>query len=273
MEITKENIEEQILLYIDGELDEAASANLLAYIALHEEYKPMLQAYEAVKIEPDEDVVFPHKELLLHTEPQIVAFKKTTVIRWAAAVAVLIGLSVVAGILFKSSDNIPDEKNKVAKKTAPQHNAIPQEMPATKDSVLVVAKTDEKKQNKTGTVPYNAVAVIKPVVTKNDVIEVPVRKKENIAPIQTVAANEIAVAVLPRHINTTMLDKPELPDAQPVKEELPEWVPIKEETLEGANDLIAHIQTLKENLLNKTISLKNATVVFRWGNKDLASEE
>lgn len=272
MEITKENIEGQILLYIDGELDEAASANLLAYVALHEEYKPMLQAYEAVKIEPDEDIVFPHKELLLHIEPQVVAFKKTTVIRWAAAVVLLIGLGVVAGILFRPSDNIPDEKNKVAKKPAPQHNAMPQEMPATKDSVLV-AKIDEKKQSKTGTVPYNAVAVIKPVVNKSDVIEVPVRKKEDIASIPMAATNEITVAVLPKHINATILDKPELPDATPVKEALPEWVPIKEETLEGANDLIAHIQTLKENLLNKTISLKNATVVFRWGNKDLASEE
>jgi hypothetical protein len=89
-------------------------------------------------------------------------------------------------------------------------------------------------------------------------------------PVQLASAstNEIAIdaAIQPQAIaiiNETQLQEHE-------HKSLPTWLPVAEENLQGMNDLVAHIQTLKERIQEKTQSLKNTAFVIRFGDKQIS---
>ncbi len=64
MEVNKNNIEEQILMYVDGELDTADAKAVLQYIALHPEWQSLLEEYKSLVLQPDTDIVFEGKETI-----------------------------------------------------------------------------------------------------------------------------------------------------------------------------------------------------------------
>ncbi len=51
---------------------------------------------------------------------------------------------------------------------------------------------------------------------------------------------------------------------------LPAWLPVNEEKLEGMNDLVAQIKTVKEKVAAKADLIRKSTFVIRLGEKEIA---
>ncbi len=94
--ITLDNWEEYAILRADGELDAAGQAALEAFLSAHPELADEARLYDAMKMEPDETVVFAGKENLLKPEPRVIRIDARRVV-WAVAagVALLVGATVL----------------------------------------------------------------------------------------------------------------------------------------------------------------------------------
>lgn len=267
MNLNKENIEEHILLFVDAELDEDAAQQLMEYIEEHPEYQAMLDAYMMTQLDQAELIAYPDKEALLQKETQIVPLPlRPQWKRWAAAAALLI----IAGSAFfflNKKEEINDQ-NQVAR----QKQIVDPIMPgktdpaAAKDSSMapVIAKqvsksipnpVTAKRQNNT------------PVAGNQQEHIAVVSKEEEVTPLvlqQQPSLQETRIDIVAtEQINT--LEQPEIA----ATDKLPGWLPVNEENLQGVNDLIAHIQTLKEKVQQKTSKLKGAAFVIRFGDKEI----
>lgn len=94
--VTIENWEEYAILHADGELDAAGQAALETFLSAHPELADEARLYDAIRLEPDETVVFAGKESLLKPEPRVIRIDTRRVV-WAVAagVALLIGATVL----------------------------------------------------------------------------------------------------------------------------------------------------------------------------------
>ena len=267
MELNDNNIEEQILLLADGELEAPAVEAVLAYIGQHAEYQAMLDAYLSVQLQPEEDIVFPGKESLLREEPQTMALKPRSMMsgwRWAAAVALLLIVGVAAALLLQRPDY--NEGPSVAKQSPVVQKAVP---PAVQQGSLIASvnpekqtKAPQKDRKLVPQRPLNSSRRQSPVVA---VVEPQQRKIESIASLATVAGQNLPVATDP----VAVQEKKEALVAV-VQEPSPSWSPLKEETVQGVNELVAQVRTFREDVRQKTQLLKNATIVLRLGNKEIA---
>jgi hypothetical protein len=104
-QITLQNVEEYLLLSLDGELHEAEQAELDAFLEAHPELAPMVADYEATILPiPDPGPVFDGKDALLQPEPRFrkpVSFKP---VWWAAAALLLIA----SGTYFALHQPLPE---------------------------------------------------------------------------------------------------------------------------------------------------------------------
>jgi hypothetical protein len=89
--VTLENWEEYAILRADGELDAVGKAALEAFLSAHPELAEEAEAYDSLRLVPDEAVVFAGKESLLKPEPRVIRFDRRWMYGVAAGVALLIG--------------------------------------------------------------------------------------------------------------------------------------------------------------------------------------
>lgn len=94
--VTMGNWEEYAILRADGELDAAGQAALEAFLGMHPELAEEAQLFDAIRLEPDETLVFAGKESLLKPEPRVIRLD-TRRVMWAAAasIALLIGATML----------------------------------------------------------------------------------------------------------------------------------------------------------------------------------
>lgn len=71
--VTIENYEEYLMLAADGELDAAGKEALDAFLERHPELASEATAWQALRMQPDEQIVFAEKETLLRREPKRIA--------------------------------------------------------------------------------------------------------------------------------------------------------------------------------------------------------
>jgi len=268
MKLTKENIEEYLLLLVDNELDTAEAAEVNAFVTQHEEYRSLLELYRATKPDAGEaPYVFPEKESLLRQETPAMPFgtvKPFRMWRQAAAVALLLGTGLVLALLVARKDG-----KEISSSPSPSAGAITQNKklqqeevskPSTPPPAPVLANVHPNRRLPVAAkTAYPDQAAVAPVMR---------RKREEIAPL--------AAATLP----VTIAEERPAPIVQAVdresvlvltagRKELPGWLPVKEESLDGVNDLVSQVQELRDNLAEKAKVLKKASFVIRIGDKDL----
>jgi len=259
MTLNKENIEEQILLFIDGELNEVAEQQLMTYIEAHPEHKALLEAYMMTQLADEEHIVFPDKELLLRKEEHIVPFKKKPVFARIAAAAVLALIAVSTVYILKNDDTdnpltaINNKKSRVEKYVTAQQ----------KDTSKVLAKIEPKQNKQTPTIQRQQ-GFKKDISSKEEVVARQKNDIDFIATQQQLAMQNVS------YINAIPQEQLQV-IALAEKEErggLPQWLPIKEENLQGLNELVAKVQDLRETIQEKKAQLKSQAIVLTVAGKE-----
>jgi co-chaperonin GroES (HSP10) len=100
--VNMNNYEEYILLHADGELNEAETKDLLAFIARHPELQGELDMYMDTKLMPDTTVVYEYKEQLLKKETKTIVLGNKWIYSATAACAALV---LVFIFMNKNNDN------------------------------------------------------------------------------------------------------------------------------------------------------------------------
>lgn len=148
--VNKENYEEYMVLYADGELNPQEEAALLEYVKLHPNLQAELDLYASTKLIPDETIVFADKEALLKPEGggRTIFFGGWQTYAAAASVALLVTLFFY-NRRGEDITTVNDNTNNIA-----QHNPPVTHHPETND------KPDPKPQNTTlpTTTPETAIA-------------------------------------------------------------------------------------------------------------------
>lgn len=268
MKLTQENIEEYILLLVDDELDDAAVAEVNTFIATHEEYRTLLDAYLSVKLDAGDAMAYPDKAHLLKAEPVAIPLQRPYRWLWsgAAVVVLMLGLSLI--LLRKGGDEKALPVVTLASSQAVPAKVPPVVQPAVDEdtspaSPAAVAKTTVRKQHVT-----TAKERAKPQPVAGHTDAVAYRVKETIPALDTrmeprylsEASPVVAARSLPGERAPAMLVS---------NRSLPTWVPVKEESLEGMNDLVNQAQELRNNISEKARMLKKASFVIRIGDKDI----
>jgi hypothetical protein len=95
--ITWENYEEYIVRYADKELRPEEERALMTFIAANPELNAELKAYETLRMEPDETIMYENKELLIKPVPanRILIFPHWQRYAVAAGIAALVLVSLV----------------------------------------------------------------------------------------------------------------------------------------------------------------------------------
>lgn len=118
MQITKEIIEELILLYVDKELDEVTAAALLQYVQQHPEYRELLAAYRDTILQPDNDLVFEAKNALKKPAGNSIPFNtsklRLKIARAAAMIILLTGAGLLTFLLIHQHDQSGRTNNRIA---------------------------------------------------------------------------------------------------------------------------------------------------------------
>lgn len=158
--VNSENYEEYLVLHADGELDEAETAALMAFIAGHPELKAELDAYESTRLVPDESLVFGPKASLLKEVPA----RKTISLKGWWAYGAAAGLLLVAGIgiLRQTGQRTATGISAMAAATADLHRPEPVPLPAVTPANAVAqapATPIRKEEVKTTTVPSTVAPV------------------------------------------------------------------------------------------------------------------
>lgn len=269
METNPNNIEELILLYVDGELSTEAAASLLQYVALHPQWRTLLDEYQSLVMPQDDELVFEGKDALLQPEPQVIPFKpasKWILVRRAAAVALFAGAAGLTWFLTRQDTGsiLPAGTPIALVHQAAAVDTLAQGIPVGVTPVQ----------------PVNIAAVqpaAKPAVLPG--------ANRPVAPVnqqQTTAIDAIAVsspALLgeqPEKQLALELQRPEVL-TEPARQEaaagptaLPTWLPVNEQKLEGLNGLLAHIRDVKDSVAAKAAQLKKTTFVIRLGDREIA---
>lgn len=249
--VTRENYEEYLILYADGELDAAAERQLMSFLNKHPDLKEELAMYESVRLEPDTTIVYASKEALLK-QP---AAKKITLGNWwaygaAAGVALIIGIS-----LFRTAPASGPE-------IAGNHSWDMQAAPATRTPVVPVHPA----QN---TIAVQQTQTIAP--SKKEIHQPQALQREQIASIEPTQSKPLPSTAREEVVTGTgKLDVPE--PKQIIREDennasgLVAALPISE----GKKQDISNFKDAMQNTFAKAGSnIKATNVVFKFGHRSI----
>lgn len=268
MNLSNENIEEYLLLLADNELNEAEENEVMAFVERHAVFKPMLEAYLATRLDNSEPFIFPDKELLLKTESIVLPLRKSNLkpLKIAAAIAMLLGLGIAIMLMF-STDPINKDKAMVIKYKAVNNKIIPS-AENIKDTAVLVAQVSRQKNVSEKNNKRQQKTVF--TQTQHTVAQTTMLRREEQAPasLASTSVTEISIEAAVQPQTIAMAEEALLPEKE--HKSLPEWLPVTAENLQGVNDLVAHIQVLKESIQEKAQSLKNTAFVIRFGDKQIS---
>lgn len=147
--VNKENYEEYMVLYADGELDQHEEAALLAYVEENPHLQEELDLYAATKMIPDETIVFADKESLMKPQGgrRTIFFGGWQTYAAAASVAILLAVF----FFNKKSDDINNNAQNLA-----QHDKPMTQHPEDKDTNKV--NNTQNTTLPTTTTPKDAIA-------------------------------------------------------------------------------------------------------------------
>lgn len=258
MIINKGNIEEYVLLLIDGELNAAEETEVMAFIDNHDEYRLLLDQFLDTKLDI-ETLAFEDKESLLKAETTLLPLKKRkSYMAWAASIAAIIGV----GIIFKIMNS-----DKVSVNSS-----------ATSGYSMASLKMDTAGKN---TVAIQVVDVVekKPVKRTDHAVTKQIKENKVVPPVaERVKADELqplAVADY-RTVNiehNSSLEPVELVPSptriiSPVDSDETDNAFVSADKLDIFNELADELISVKDNIKEKVKSIRISSLAISFGNKE-----
>jgi hypothetical protein len=274
--VNMDNYEEYLLLYADGELGEAETKELLAFIDRHPELKAEMDMYAATKLVPDEAIVYNGKEQLLKKAPttRTINFQNGW-IYGAAAACVLILLTIgLINRYTEISDSAPiaqtttEEKNidtAVYEKlhSTPKNPVAVETMPKPVKPAYI-AKTHAPVKMRT------EAKTTEPVVVKNSTVathSIPVVAEQPGTVTATVENNTnetIAIVKGDEAIITLPIEHEIKNNRKGLLASLP-----TKENIQGINELSKNVEEKIEKIKDISKNIRDTDVRFRLGKKEL----
>jgi len=264
--INNENIEEYLLLLLDGELEAAGEAQVLAYVEIHPEYQSLLDAFLQTRLE-EETIVFEDKESLLKPEPRVVTFPKyRKSLAWAAALLLLAGIGGVFRMMVQQpSDNTPSV-------TVAGH--LQQGAGSRNASVLPGQQTTAGRQHSAIAVAPAQTAALMPAKRTAKVMAAQpgtmIHERQQTEAPEVLAVAGYSVAVPAEEVPAVAIDRgkipfPEIQESSGINNN---WSLIDPQKFEVIDALIAQAETLKEEVQEKAKTLRVNTVAIRLGGRE-----
>lgn len=292
--VNLENYEEYMMMYADGELDEAETKALMDFVAANPELAKELEAYSATKLVPDTTMVYANKDQLMKTPP---AGGRTIGMRtwWAYAAAAAVLLFAVT--IFRQGGDATDSPviaNNTPAATQPV-STQPTQTPVTEDKTKTDSNTEELHSNPISPVTHeNNLASSKSkvesrklrgtenrkpktVIEEQPKEEIRIAKEEKTKPAPQQPAykpeNEPVQQVIaqqtekPNKVETANEPTEEV-NNQPQKQRrrLIDLLPISRNKKEGASMIASAVTKRVEGVTN---NLKDTDVTFKIGNKEI----
>lgn len=281
--VNLENYEEYMMMYADGELNEAETKALMDFVAANPELAKELEAYSATKLAPDTTMVYANKDQLMKAPP---AGGRTIGMRtwwmYAAAAAVLL----FAVTIFRQGGDTPDSPA-VASNTP----ASTQPVSTQPTQTSVIENKTEKDSNREGlhSNPVSPVnhennianakskkQKVKTVIEEQPKEEIRIAKEEKTIPapqqpaykpenepVQQVIAQQTEKPNKTEEANETT---EELNQPQKQRRRLLDILPISKSKKEGASMIASAVTKRVENV---TDNLKDTDIKFKIGNKEI----
>ncbi|OIQ88957.1 hypothetical protein GALL_291360 [mine drainage metagenome] len=185
--INLNNYEEQFLLYVDDELNDAEKNKVETFVLQHPQMQENFVLLKQTKLE-HETVVFPNKKSLYRKEEKpAIYFSFSRMAVAAAFVGLLFLVWTIIPSNNKTSDQIVSAKNNVA--TVPEKKILNDKIAAPQTNPLVAAKNKiEKKTEKKQVGNFKAAIIPTPDETKNLIAENKIEEKKS-SPIKTIREN------------------------------------------------------------------------------------
>jgi hypothetical protein len=266
MVINKENIEEYLLLLIDGELSEADEMQVMTFVENHAEYQLLLDQYLDTKLE-DEHIVFEGKEDLIKPEENVVPFRKagSKIFAWAAAIGGVIWIGVAFQLMHSNKIASTSSIGKHVESANRNVDSVPkQPLVATVQKEETTGKQAvqhfaPKQINVSNGVAQN-ITVDGGYKNVSDPVE------DTLKPLTGANFKPLnANADMTANVASLQIPQSEIEEMEPENNNngLPDA-----SRLEGVNALLAQVETLKENVESKAKIFKNMTVAIRLGGKE-----
>ncbi|HXS38492.1 MAG TPA: hypothetical protein VN721_17445 [Flavipsychrobacter sp.] len=264
--VNKENYEEYLLLYVDGELNAEERQELEAFVKLHPELQDEVELYSLTRLTPDTAHIFPDKELLLKKEPVKRAINPKYL--WSYGIA-----AGVAAILFITFWNKQKPQENVVITTAKHETFVPaiKQPEQTQKQVTIAVKNGKKHLFKTHVKqPAIPLPIAKTTVNKNDSVATVSTYQSPMVPVAIVPVKEITVTDTQRieRINTA---QPELVSNNKVatKKSLLETLPIDEDKKKEIENLQHVVTNTLQEISVAHEDIRDKGVAFKIGNKEL----
>jgi len=254
--INKENYEEYLCSYVDGELNEAETKALLLFLEVHPELKEELTAFESTKLQPDTTVVFEDKKTLFKKDGAIlISFNNWKTLSAAAGLALLLGFSWK---IWKD-----DNKNN----TQP---IVKNETPAIikKDTLQTLPKHEEafvvkeKKKHKIN-LPQELIIEEPPVLLPQEYIAAIPSRVYNGEPVSPVLAptHEISLAINTIDFNTQIPQENE-------KKNLLDRLHYDHDKQASMQEVAQAFSSKIDQVKSFSQNLKETTFAFHFGGRD-----
>lgn len=281
--VNLENYEEYMMMYADGELNEAETKALMDFVAANPGLAKELEAYSATKLVPDTTMVYANKDQLMKAPP---AGGRTIGMRtwwmYAAAAAVLL----FAVTIFRQGGDTPDSPA-VASNTPASTQPVstqPTQTPVIENKTEKDSNREELHSNPVGPVNHeNNIAnakskkqKVKTVVEEQQKEEIRIAKEEKTIPAPQQPAykteNEPVQQVIaqqtekPNKVEETNETTEEINQPQKQRRRLIDLLPISKNKKEGASMIASAVTKRVENV---TENLKDTDIKFKIGNKEI----
>jgi len=287
--VNLENYEEYMMMYADGELNEAETKALMDFVAANPELAKELEAYTATKLVPDTTMVYANKDQLMKAPP---AGGRTIGMRtwWAYAAAAAVLLFAVT--IFRQGGDATDSPvvaNNTPAATQPV-STPPTQTPVIEDKTEKDSNTEELHSNPVSPVTHeNNIAnnnsnkqkaerkKSKAIIEEQPKEEIRIAKEEKKAPAPQQPSykpeNEPRQQVIaqqtekPSKVEEANEPTEEL-NNQPQKQRrrLIDLLPISKNKKEGASMIASAVTKRVEGVTN---NLKDTDVTFKIGNKEI----
>jgi len=180
------SVDEELLLYIDGELPSGEMKKLKLELPSNKEYQLQHQLLLQTKLNPSERIAYPNKKELYRRTEKVISIKV-----WMGVAAAVIIIAVSGLLYFKNSTPVTNygttagKNNPVQKTKSKENNMINQPTPSFENSqqneiAVTTPLRKEIKQNKTVSKPE--IKITTPVANKNEVAQsnIPQEIKEDV---------------------------------------------------------------------------------------------
>lgn len=267
--VTWENYEEYIMMHADGELQPHEENALMAFINEHPELRKELIAYEHTRLVPDTTQVFANKDSLLKKEPaaKLIALPQWRRYSIAAGVAAIIFISLFKVMSDKKIEGTIARIDTVRPEAPLQQPIAPEKVIAAPPQEMI-AKQYRKSEVKPGVIQ----AVVRKERSsvekqKEEVVYTPARPvADRIATLPVTEMQQLkgdAVELKPVAVQDEPIAYALASNSTSDKESFLDRLPIDEikkagiENMASAiSDKYQQINTVKQNLLDKSLSIK-----------------